>query len=941
MNDISDNIGAPAESPHLPGEDALKIFISYSRADMPIAERVVDLLQANGFDVKIDVRDLPYGEEWQVELADFIANSDTVVWLVSPNSVKSKWCNWELGEVGRLSKRLVPVRVRPVDPAELPKSLGRINLLPNRGIFEPGRDAAALVGALNSNRAWIKRATALGDTARNWLASERDGAHLLRGRALSDAERWSTSTPRDTPAPASEILELVLASRRSQQVRRRAGWGIAGVVAAGLLGLGWFGQTQARNAQEQQAISEATAAQRRNEVARKLLESESQIGAAIGNLSVASPDEAPTIGLLQGAWTERLVPIRDLVRTAGPQLWMIGGKQVLSAGDRLASYDNGMIIGYAAVSPDRYLIVDSVGRILTLDSTANVVDAWQWDDYAPAGAYGKPLPKLDNALELGGFSRLNLYKVGDGAVLGIGTIEATYAGGEEPRGIFIDAKNGVAALVGLSQRSVEAAAAPVDGCQWKVDVSAAELINLQKLYSGKDAASAFRLENALNIFSPALCVAGAYAATGELTSNMPDDAFIRPAGRPLALPVLRPEPELWRKKEIGEIERTRWAGSLDTILPLDGGYDVKFLPEEDFYAQARFRGASGDSLFYTRWALEQTRTGDEAGLRPADLKIVERNGHVVVAGMHYDKWKRPEVCWFDKDYVVESCYRTGDIYDVGGGMFLSRDGRYLVIAASEMMGSKSISLIDLDNQKVITPLRRSGETVLDVYRSDNGERLVAADASGVVWTYSLPGMELVSTYDLEWPESDEGAFKVGARYLDFSSQGVVRLLDAGQQTPAWIATPFEAGAVIAQASLSSDGQVLLAVSQDQKLRVLDTRSGMPITSVFQLPAEEQGTEPGACNTIEHDQASQTIELSCDAGVYARVLKPSGPGRERPDASTYALDSQTAAEAFFSTVPAFDLGGSPVPSTEEAVVRIKGTLEQASDVNDAKPQADPQ
>jgi hypothetical protein len=90
--------------------DRLKLFISYSRRDMASADALVSALEGDGFEITIDRCDLPYGEEWQKELADFIRGSDTVLWLVSPDSVSSKWCNWELGEVGRLNKRLVPVR---------------------------------------------------------------------------------------------------------------------------------------------------------------------------------------------------------------------------------------------------------------------------------------------------------------------------------------------------------------------------------------------------------------------------------------------------------------------------------------------------------------------------------------------------------------------------------------------------------------------------------------------------------------------------------------------------------------------------------------------------------------------------------------------------------------------------------------------------------------
>ena len=59
--------------------DKLKLFISYSRRDMTAADALVTALEGEGFEITIDRRDLPYGEEWQKELGDFIRASDTVV----------------------------------------------------------------------------------------------------------------------------------------------------------------------------------------------------------------------------------------------------------------------------------------------------------------------------------------------------------------------------------------------------------------------------------------------------------------------------------------------------------------------------------------------------------------------------------------------------------------------------------------------------------------------------------------------------------------------------------------------------------------------------------------------------------------------------------------------------------------------------------------------
>jgi WD40 repeat protein len=198
----------------------LKVFICYSRADMTAADSLVERLEDIGFEVAIDRRDLPYGEEWQKELADLIATADTVVWLITPRSLSSKWCRWELGEVNRLHKRLLPIRIEPVPTDELPDSLRKIHVLPAQGLFTLSDHLAALGAALNADRAWIKDHTRLADRAREWQARSRTNALLLRGAALKAAETWRVHKP-SAEAPAAEVLDLILTSRQASTRRQR------------------------------------------------------------------------------------------------------------------------------------------------------------------------------------------------------------------------------------------------------------------------------------------------------------------------------------------------------------------------------------------------------------------------------------------------------------------------------------------------------------------------------------------------------------------------------------------------------------------------------------------------------------------------------------------------------------------------------------------------
>ena len=141
----------------------LCVFLSYARVDMAAADFLVEALERHGFDVRIDRRDLPYGQKWQVELSHFIRMADTVVWLVSPRSVVSKWCKWELGEVTQLNKRLITVSIAKVASEALPEAIGEVHLLPAEGVFDPRRHTGLLTTAIETDGAWLREHTRLAD----------------------------------------------------------------------------------------------------------------------------------------------------------------------------------------------------------------------------------------------------------------------------------------------------------------------------------------------------------------------------------------------------------------------------------------------------------------------------------------------------------------------------------------------------------------------------------------------------------------------------------------------------------------------------------------------------------------------------------------------------------------------------------------------------------
>jgi TIR domain/WD domain, G-beta repeat len=72
------------------------IFISYSRKDMEFANRLEAGLKARNFEVLIDRNSIYALEPWRKRIETLIVQSDTVVFVLSPDAVTSKECENEV-----------------------------------------------------------------------------------------------------------------------------------------------------------------------------------------------------------------------------------------------------------------------------------------------------------------------------------------------------------------------------------------------------------------------------------------------------------------------------------------------------------------------------------------------------------------------------------------------------------------------------------------------------------------------------------------------------------------------------------------------------------------------------------------------------------------------------------------------------------------------------
>ena len=92
-----------------------KVFISYSRRDKVLAKRLTGELQKSEIDFWIDWEDIPPTVDWWKEIEKGIEESDAFLFLISPDSIKSKVCGQELEHAVQNGKRLLPVVLRDVN----------------------------------------------------------------------------------------------------------------------------------------------------------------------------------------------------------------------------------------------------------------------------------------------------------------------------------------------------------------------------------------------------------------------------------------------------------------------------------------------------------------------------------------------------------------------------------------------------------------------------------------------------------------------------------------------------------------------------------------------------------------------------------------------------------------------------------------------------------
>jgi hypoxanthine phosphoribosyltransferase len=94
------------------------VFLSFSNYDRHIAEEIAAMITSAGLNCFMSCKDLGAGAIWAPKIKEALINSDKILILVTPRSIKSKWILMETGAAWMCGKDLIPI-IQFIDPEQL------------------------------------------------------------------------------------------------------------------------------------------------------------------------------------------------------------------------------------------------------------------------------------------------------------------------------------------------------------------------------------------------------------------------------------------------------------------------------------------------------------------------------------------------------------------------------------------------------------------------------------------------------------------------------------------------------------------------------------------------------------------------------------------------------------------------------------------------------
>ena len=223
-----------------------KVFVSYSRKDTEFTKHLTQELQKSEIEFWVDWEGIPPTVDFMKKIENGIEESDAFLFLLSPDSAKSKVCGDEIAHAVKNNKRLIPLMIRDVKEDEVPAAFSHLNWIFFREQDDFDASFKKLLQGINTDFEWVEAHKRLLIRALEWKNKNKDKSFLLRGQDLQEAESQLALNSSKDPYPTDLHREYILKSRQATDQQRRWTTVFIAIAAVIMFALAVYGLNSAR-----------------------------------------------------------------------------------------------------------------------------------------------------------------------------------------------------------------------------------------------------------------------------------------------------------------------------------------------------------------------------------------------------------------------------------------------------------------------------------------------------------------------------------------------------------------------------------------------------------------------------------------------------------------------------------------------------------------------
>ncbi|MDJ0580823.1 TIR domain-containing protein [Crocosphaera sp.] len=169
------------------------VFLAYAEQDEDIKEKIRKSLMRESLTVWTNKTDIKTGITFQEAINQGVEEADNFVYLISPHSIESEYCQQELAHAFANNKRIIPLLIQEIELDSIPSQVRELQFIDFTAYQQEEKyqeSITQLLKELKQDSHYYEKHKSLLVKALKWQRQNYNSSLLLRGYNLQHFEAW-------------------------------------------------------------------------------------------------------------------------------------------------------------------------------------------------------------------------------------------------------------------------------------------------------------------------------------------------------------------------------------------------------------------------------------------------------------------------------------------------------------------------------------------------------------------------------------------------------------------------------------------------------------------------------------------------------------------------------------------------------------------------------